>query len=70
MSVAAYGFDCLQQVLNLGQIGIRIAVIDERVEKLRCLPEGLGVRLICKEVGKRLLCLYVICNVSLGSLGV
>jgi hypothetical protein len=31
----------LQKVLDLGQIGVGVAVIDERVEKLRRLPDAL-----------------------------
>jgi UDP-glucose 6-dehydrogenase len=41
MTVASDGFAGLQQMLNLGEIGIRIALIDQRVQKLRGLPYAL-----------------------------
>ena len=41
MAVAAHGLGGLQQMLDLGEIGVGIAVVDQRVEKLGRLPDGL-----------------------------
>jgi hypothetical protein len=41
MAVLADGFRRLQEVLNLGEIGVGVAVIDESVEVVACFPDAL-----------------------------
>ena len=40
-AVAAHRLGGLEQMFDLRQVGVRVAVVDQRVEKLRRLPDGL-----------------------------
>jgi len=40
VAIATDGFGCLEQVLDLGEVGVRVAVVDQGVEKLGGFPDG------------------------------
>ena len=40
MPVSAYSLGSLQQMLNLCKVRVRVAVIDQRIEELHCLPNA------------------------------
>src|SRR5436305_13555003 len=39
MAIAADGFGGLQDVLDLGEVGVRITVIHQSIQKFSCLPD-------------------------------
>ena len=41
LTVTTHGFGGLQEMLDLREVGVGVAVVDEGVEELGCLPDGL-----------------------------
>jgi hypothetical protein len=41
VTIAANGLGSLEQMLQLGQIGVGIAVVNQGVEEVGCLPDTL-----------------------------
>jgi len=51
MPVAADRLGRLQKVLDLGQLGVGVAVVDQRVEKLHRLPDAHDAPCLRQELG-------------------